>query len=88
MESSSHLGVRNARSGEPGPAPSAGASGLRVTAPRAIAEKVRRLVSDPTARPTVLDLFSGCGGLSLGFQAAGYDIVAAMEIDELHGDLA
>jgi DNA (cytosine-5)-methyltransferase 1 len=31
----------------------------------------------------VLDLFSGCGGLSLGFQAAGYEIVAAMEIDEL-----
>jgi predicted RNA methylase len=29
------------------------------------------------------DLFSGCGGLSLGFQAAGCDIVAAMEIDAL-----
>ena len=25
------------------------------------------VVSDPTARPRVLDLFSGCGGLSLGF---------------------
>ncbi len=31
----------------------------------------------------MLDLFSGCGGLSLGFQAAGCDIVAAMEMDEL-----
>jgi DNA (cytosine-5)-methyltransferase 1 len=31
----------------------------------------------------VLDLFSGCGGLSLGFQAAGCDIVAAMELDPL-----
>lgn len=27
----------------------------------------------------VVDLFSGCGGLSLGFQKAGYDIVAAFE---------
>ena len=33
--------------------------------------------------PRVLDLFSGCGGISLGFQAAGCRIDAAMEIDEL-----
>jgi DNA (cytosine-5)-methyltransferase 1 len=29
----------------------------------------------------VLDLFSGCGGLSLGFQAAGFQISAAVEMD-------
>ncbi|HET6518919.1 MAG TPA: DNA cytosine methyltransferase [Geminicoccaceae bacterium] len=33
------------------------------------------------APPRVLDLFAGCGGLSLGFHAAGYDLVAGVEID-------
>ena len=31
--------------------------------------------------PRVLDLFSGCGGISLGFHAAGYRIDANVEID-------
>ena len=31
--------------------------------------------------PRVLDLFSGCGGLSLGFQASGFQIAAAVEMD-------
>jgi DNA (cytosine-5)-methyltransferase 1 len=48
-------------------------------------------------RPRVLDLFAGCGGLSLGFQRTGFEIVAAVEIDPLaaashrlnfHGSLA
>jgi DNA (cytosine-5)-methyltransferase 1 len=33
------------------------------------------------ARPRVLDLFSGCGGLSLGFHAQGFEIAAAVEFD-------
>ncbi|MDH4378681.1 MAG: DNA cytosine methyltransferase [Vampirovibrionales bacterium] len=32
-------------------------------------------------KPTVLSLFSGCGGSSLGYQGAGFDIVGAVEYD-------
>lgn len=35
-------------------------------------------------RPTVVDLFSGAGGMSLGFEQAGFDVVAAVEIDPIH----
>ncbi len=30
--------------------------------------------------PKVVDLFSGCGGLALGFEKAGFDIVAGIEL--------
>lgn len=30
--------------------------------------------------PKVIDLFSGCGGLALGFEKAGFDIVAGIEL--------
>jgi DNA (cytosine-5)-methyltransferase 1 len=32
-------------------------------------------------RPRVLDLFSGCGGFSLGFHRAGFDIAPGVDID-------
>jgi DNA (cytosine-5)-methyltransferase 1 len=46
---------------------------------RAIRQKIARLQSGGT--PRVLDLFAGCGGISLGFSAAGYTIAGAVEFD-------
>ncbi|BDG70242.1 DNA cytosine methyltransferase [Roseomonas fluvialis] len=52
--------------------------GSRVADP-IIARKLERLASG--AQPRVVDLFSGCGGISLGFQRAGFQIAAAIEFD-------
>jgi site-specific DNA-cytosine methylase len=37
---------------------------------------------DAGTSPTVVDLFSGAGGLTLGFRAAGFQVVLASDISE------
>ncbi|AIV50676.1 DNA cytosine methyltransferase [Burkholderia pseudomallei] len=44
-----------------------------------ILRKLARL--EANAKPRLLDLFAGCGGISLGFQAAGFEIRGAVEFD-------
>ncbi|MGF1479829.1 MAG: DNA cytosine methyltransferase [Cyanophyceae cyanobacterium] len=37
-----------------------------------------------TQRPIAVDLFAGAGGMSLGFEQAGFDVLAAVEVDPVH----
>ncbi|PMB38308.1 DNA (cytosine-5-)-methyltransferase, partial [Fischerella thermalis CCMEE 5330] len=35
-------------------------------------------------RPIGVDLFAGAGGMSLGFEQAGFDVLCAVELDPIH----
>ena len=43
-----------------------------------------KAVHKNTMRPIAVDLFAGAGGMSLGFEQAGFDVAAAIEIDPIH----
>lgn len=52
-----------------------------------VCDRPRVSVTSPRARltrPIAVDLFAGAGGMSLGFEQAGYELVAAVEYDPVH----
>ncbi len=39
-------------------------------------------IAKSLSKSTIVDLFCGCGGLSKGFELAGYDVIAGLEFDK------
>lgn len=47
-------------------------------------QESQRLSSLASARPVAIELFSGAGGMSLGFEAAGFDTLVAVDNNPIH----
>jgi len=49
-----------------------------------VGEGGKRARDAPPRRPVAVDLFAGVGGFALGFEQAGFDVVAGVEYDPIH----
>jgi DNA (cytosine-5)-methyltransferase 1 len=47
-------------------------------------QRLQRLYGPANARPVAIELFSGAGGMSLGFEAAGFDTLVAVDNNPIH----
>jgi DNA (cytosine-5)-methyltransferase 1 len=60
---------------------------MQMAVSKAVRNKIARLRGG--SPPRLMDLFAGCGGISLGFATAGFELVASVELDswaaESHG---
>lgn len=51
-----------------------------------VLQKLRRIRENHAYKPTVVDLFAGCGGASLGFQREGCEILAGLELEPVRAE--
>ena len=49
-----------------------------------LARLVAQPMSDILKQPVLIENVAGAGGMSLGFEQAGFDVAAAVEIDPVH----